>query len=564
MAKMYPQRFPEWALEDPKRTSERKVYDALFALPDSYTVFYSTAWQVRDLKSGARDGEIDFIVAHPQKGILIFEVKGGQIRYDAILQQWFSKDRNGDEYKIKNPITQARNNKGALLTKLKEMPSWDDRFVTLGYLIVFPDVLINSANLLPELPRELLIDSNDLKNIERKIEEGFDWFWGEDRRRGALGEDRLRVLTSFLGNSFTLQTPIGVELESHEQKLIELTERQMQLLMHIQKFRRALIEGCAGSGKTMLALEKARQLSKQGFATLLVCFNVPLAEYLRQVAPPEVDVFHFHGLCKKMAKDAGLGYRSSRSEEDYFNRVLPEMLLEALEILGTRYDAIIVDEGQDFHKEWLDILQLALHDSEKGIFYIFYDNNQNIYHRIKDLEDWLKIPPFTLNENCRNTRAIHNVVKEFHPTPDALLCNGPEGKTPEVYFFSEDSEQKNIVSRVLDRLVNTEKIEPEYITLLTTRAPDNTIFTPGRNLGNFILREWGYQTISRNVIRVSSTSRFKGLENRVILLTGLEDNEASWLNEILYVACSRARTYLIIVAHQRAKSLLEKVLPFQK
>ncbi len=560
MARMYPQHFPEWALEDPKRSAEKKVYDALSSLPDKYTIFYSVAWQVREFESGAHDGEIDFVVAHPQKSILILEVKGGQIRYDTALQQWFSKDRDGIEHKIKDPVMQARNNKGALLMKLKEHPLWDDRFITIGYLIVFPDVLVNSANLLPGLPRALTVDSLDLKNIARKVEEGFNWFFGEDKHQGVLGEDRLRVLTSFLGNSFTLRTPIGVELESQEQKLIELTERQMQLLHHIQKHRRALIEGCAGSGKTMLALEKARQLSAQGFDTLLVCFNFPLAEYLKQVAPQEVDVFHFHGLCTKLAKDAGLGYRSYRSEEDYYDRVLPEMLLEALEKLGTQYDAIIVDEGQDFHIEWLKTLMVALHDSEQGIFYVFYDNNQNIYHRLKNLDNWLKIAPFVLNENCRNTQAIHNVVKEFHTASNELVCNGPVGLSPEVYFFSNSAQQEDIVRKALDRLVNTEKVEPRHITLLTTRAPEHTIFNPGRKLGNFILREWSDKTSRHIDIRVSSTSRFKGLENRVIILTGLEDSDAYWLNEILYVACSRARTYLIIVAHERSRSLLAKIL----
>lgn len=564
MAKMYPQHFPQWAYEDPKRSAERKVYEALSNLPETYTVFYSIAWQVRDLQSGAQDGEIDFIVAHPKKGILILEVKGGQIRYDATVQKWFSRDREGNEHQIKDPVIQARNNKGALFAKLKEIPAWDNRFITIGYLIVFPDVITNSAFLRPDLPRQLLVDSNDLKAMEAKIEATFEYFFSEDRRQGALGEDRLRVLTSFLANSFSLQTPLGTELEYQDYKIVELTETQMQLLQFLQHHRRALIEGCAGSGKTMLALEKARQLSAQGFETLLVCFNAPLSEYLREKSPQEVDVYHFHGLCTALARKAGLGYRASSSEEELYNKVLPGMFLEAIEVLGTQYDAIIVDEGQDFHKEWLEYLMYALHNSEQGIFYVFYDNNQNIYHRLKDLQNLLKVPPFTLNLNCRNTRAIHDVVKEFHPNPKDLVCKGPEGQAPEVYFFSEPAQQEDMVRTVLARLVNTDKVEPKHITLLTTRAPEHTIFNPGRKLGNFILREWSDKTFRHNDIRISSTSRFKGLENRVIILTGLEDSDAYWLNEILYVACSRARTHLIIIAHERARTLFDEIIKSPK
>ncbi|GAP11865.1 nuclease-related domain/AAA domain [Bellilinea caldifistulae] len=564
MARMYPQHFPEWALKDEKLSAEKKVYAALSTLPDNYTVFYHVAWQIRSLQQGVEDGEADFIIAHPNKGILILEVKGGQIHYDANLQQWYSKDRYGQEHPIKDPVNQLRRSKGAMISKLRELPSWGNRYINIAYSVVFPDVIAEKILIRPDLSRELIIDAVDLRNLLDKIEQTFDWFHRDGNKFGALGKQGIEILESFLANSITLSTPMGVQLEYEEQKIIELTEQQMALLQFIQRQRRALIEGCAGSGKTMLALEKARQLSEQGFATLLVCFNVPLAEYLREVAPQEVDVFHFHGLCTKLAKDAGLGYRSFLNDEDYYNNVLPEMLLEALENLGTQYDAIIVDEGQDFHIEWLKTLMMALHDGEKGIFYVFYDNNQNIYHRLKDLDNWLKIPPFILNENCRNTQSIHNVVKEFHTASNELVCYGPVGLSPEVYFFSNSAQQEEIVRKSLDRLVNTEKVEPRHITLLTTRAPEHTIFNPGRKLGNFILREWSDKTSRHIDIRVSSTSRFKGLENRVVILTGLEDSDAYWINEILYVACSRARTYLIIVAHERSKSLLEKILPSTK
>ncbi len=65
MAKIYPERLPEHVLGDPRRQAEKKVFEVLSGLGPSFCVFYSVAWQVRDLKSGARDGEADFIIAHP-------------------------------------------------------------------------------------------------------------------------------------------------------------------------------------------------------------------------------------------------------------------------------------------------------------------------------------------------------------------------------------------------------------------------------------------------------------------------------------------------------------------
>lgn len=563
MANLHPKQLPEYVLSDPRRQGEKKTFEALAALAPSFYVFYSVAWQVRDMKSGARDGEADFIIAHPELGLMILEVKGGQIRYDSAERQWFSKDRQGIEHKIKDPIEQARNSKGALLSKLRELPGWDQRFLTIGYLAVFPDVVVDQTNLRPDLPGQLVLDFNDLSIIEARIKEGFDWYYGEERVRGALGMDRLRLLESFFGRSFILRTPLGVELANEEERLIELTRDQVRVLQFIQSHRRALIEGCAGSGKTTLALEKARQLAQQDFRTLLLCFNAPLADFLKNHVPEEVDVFHFHGLCKHLSKEAGIGYRSSLTEQDYYEKVLPEILLDSISELGPQYDAVIVDEGQDFLDSWWETLFFLMKDQENGIFYVFYDSNQNIYKRPASLTKLMTIAPFTLWENCRNTYAIHKVVRQFHHTPDSVTCRGPHGRPPELYFYADAYQQEQCVQKALHRLANEEKVDTSQIVLLTTRSPEKTPFQPNKRLGNFQLAEWAESTRS-NVIRLSSVHRFKGLESRVVILTGLEDNDSSWLSPLLYVACSRARTHLIIVAHERSRPQIENIFQSSK
>ena len=105
-----------------------------------------------------------------------------------------------------------------------------------------------------------------------------------------------------------------------------------------------------------------------------------------------------------------------------------------------------------------------------------------------------------------------------------------------------------------------EKVEAAYIALLTTRAPEKTPFVPGKKLGNFVWMEWGDRNWRKSDIRVSSVHRFKGLENRVVVLTGLEDNDPSWLEPLLYVACSRARAHLVIVAHERSRDRIQTIL----
>ena len=119
MARIYPERLPASVEQDLSRAAERKVFERLAQLSDQFAVFYSVAWQLRSRRDGVKDGESDFVVAHPDLGIMFIEVKGGSIRYDANLSQWYSLARSGMEYEIKDPVQQARASKGALLGKLE-------------------------------------------------------------------------------------------------------------------------------------------------------------------------------------------------------------------------------------------------------------------------------------------------------------------------------------------------------------------------------------------------------------------------------------------------------------
>ena len=73
MARMFPER-----VDPGTPLSERKVFEAFERLDDDWLVFHSVAWQGR--RHGRQgDGEADFVIAHPAKGITIVEVKGGAI-----------------------------------------------------------------------------------------------------------------------------------------------------------------------------------------------------------------------------------------------------------------------------------------------------------------------------------------------------------------------------------------------------------------------------------------------------------------------------------------------------
>lgn len=163
-------------------------------------------------------------------------------------------------------------------------------------------------------------------------------------------------------------------------------------------------------------------------------------------------------------------------------------------------------------------------------------------------------------ENCRNTQAIHRAVSALHHAPQSLECRGPQGRTPELYFYADGLQQERRVQELLYRLVHEEHVPASHVVLLTTRAPEKTPFPCQKKLGNFRLVDLYGTAASTYEVRVSSVHRFKGLESRVVILTGMEDNDPAWLAPLLYVACSRARTHLILVAHERAHQQIEALL----
>lgn len=116
---------------DTKSPAERRLYDAFRdELPVNAVIFHSVPWQVRSPRSGARDGEADFVVVVPNLGVFVIEVKGGNIRYDGDTCPWFS-----NEFEINDPFEQAVASKYSLLKLLKEQPFWRIRWLTLGHAV---------------------------------------------------------------------------------------------------------------------------------------------------------------------------------------------------------------------------------------------------------------------------------------------------------------------------------------------------------------------------------------------------------------------------------------------
>ncbi len=549
MAHIYPRRLQPEA----KSQAERRLYE-LFAdvLPDEYTVFHSVRWLVRDLRSGARDGEADFVIAHPDRGILVLEVKGGHVRYDGVEGQWYS-----NAVAIKDPFVQAEGNKHSLLDKLKAIPGWGERWLTMGHAVAFPDGVVYE-DLRLDAPRAIILDTNDLADVRAWTERAFAYYAPGDRRSSGLGPRSMRTLIDLLAPSTEIHSAMGAAFAAETERIIQLTEEQFRLLDFLALQRRVAIAGCAGSGKTMLALEQARRLTRQGFRVLLSCYNVALASYLRRLVDPSpsCDIENFHGVCQRLAGQAEVLPRA-RTGEDYYRRLLPEALFEAACRLGPQYDAVVVDEGQDFQADWWLPLQSLLQDPDHGIFYVFHDDNQNLYQTDQRLPAGLQ--RFVLSRNCRNTQRIHRAFVPFYRSsvlPDAI---GPEGRRPQTIFYRDEPEMKRSLAQVIHQLIAEEKVPPADIVVLTPRTPDRSCLAGWQRIGNLQLTTQAPP--GPNQLHYTSIYQFKGLESPVVILAEFRPAQVQDADALLYVGCSRARNHLVILTDDSLPEEIKGRLP---
>jgi chromosomal replication initiation ATPase DnaA len=292
----------------------------------------------------------------------------------------------------------------------------------------------------------------------------------------------------------------------------------------------------------MLAMKKVQQFCDGGLNELFVCFNSALADYL-ETRLYDANVANFHGLCHQAAVQMGRNVNRETDQKKLFEEMYPQILLEFAEETGRVYDAIVVDEGQDFHENyWIALESLLKSD---GYLFIFYDDNQNIFHGSTSFGGLIQEAPFSLNQNCRNTKFIHNTVMKFHSDPTGITSYAPEGREPEWILYDDTAGMNKALQKVLHRLVNEENVSSQDIVILTPKGMNRSSLKPGLKLGNFTLSD--RSTAKPTDIMVTTIQRFKGLERKVVIITELDPSIRYDLDMLMYIGCSRARTHLIVL-----------------
>lgn len=545
MATMWPRELPVSIRQDRRRRAEVRVYDRLAAvLDDSFTVFYSSPWLGTDHLGSEKDGECDFLVAHERLGYLAIEVKGGGISFVPETGQWWSTDAQKFRHQIKDPVNQARSAKYELLKKLKATGRWRERFIHISHGVIFPDAAAPPRDLGADRPARIFCCSREFSNglrewLGQRLDESSSLPTVEP-----LGSDGIAAFTHILASQFQLHFSISAAMADAAEHMAVLEPTQFHILDHIADVPRAEIRGGAGTGKTVIAAEEAVRLALSGKRTLLTCHSSPLAAELgRRLAGIEgLSVASFHALCGQMAAMAGIRIVDPGSEAQLYESDLPAALMDAMAIRPDhRWDAIVVDEGQDFHENWWIALSAAL--VPEGMLRVTSDSNQRVYAAGRVPGADLQLIPIRLKRNLRNTRAIHAAALAHYEGPE-IEAQGPEGHAV-CWIVAENRDQLAEAAHAeLRRLIHREEVAPSDIAILFPSADWHDPFRIAAARSGFDFASCEDLTV--DAVILDTVRRFKGLERpAVILVIAASDMVGS---EMAYVGMSRPRTFLAVVS----------------
>ncbi|MBR3354516.1 MAG: NERD domain-containing protein [Oscillospiraceae bacterium] len=526
MAVMIPEKPRDY---DPA-SQEGLMFEALSSLPDEYYVFHSLRLTtVTD--NVFRESETDFVVFNREKGIICLEAKAGQVRYEG--GTWLYG--NGIPISHGGPFNQASSNKYKLMKYIEFSPLamilQRCRFYHAVWFPSISDDVLRSMKLPPEADRKIVLTKEALEDPERYLDSIYSMEFTGNTKTMLSENDTDRLIKEILCPQFNVFPAASMDSDLKKMVFHRLLKEQAGILNYLDEQKTAAINGAAGTGKTMIAVEKARRHAAAGDKVLFLCFNSYLKDYLQSnYSDPNIFFFTIAGFVCSICDTSSPDYLKAKDVLDdmYFSGRFP-------------YKHIIIDEGQDFGSDAIeeaDILNL-LHDivtdeSVDGTFYVFYDKLQLIQAKempafIEDLDCRL-----TLYRNCRNTENIaFTSLRPISERTPKLYEGAIKGKPAKIHFCSEDGEAIKSIDDAIS-LLAADGIGD--IVILTCATEASSILSPyvknGKYKGKYLF---------------TTCRKYKGLEADAIIMADVDLSTFTEDILLFYVGASRARLRLEIV-----------------
>ena len=511
--------------------AEKRIFDRLrSALDDTVTAYHS----VRPTRHpGKRFPEIDFVICSTD-GIYVLEVKGGRVSCEG--GTWRYRDRNGRVAESnEGPFRQAETAlQGLGATIRAKLPPDICESFTMGYGVVLPDCEWHGRGV--EWDEPMVADARRSRDMDTWLRGLFAYWQGRDPATRRPERDSLQRLQNVLRPDARTHPPTLVRRVEDTQRRIErLTEDQMRMADVADANPRVLCYGGAGTGKTFLAEHLARRWAHSGMQVALVCRSPWLRHHLSsRLVVPGVTVSLADGV-RLDCRRAGLA----------------------------RFDALIVDEGQDL----LDTASIDVVDSvldgglNGGRWSWFQDVNQSFFpvddHKVERRLLETKPVRMPLRTNCRNTRVILECVQDLLGA-DLGVKGAGAGPDIRKHDVAGTSESAATIASEIAELVDHGGLAPGSVTVLSPFDFDeSSVSAIAANAPHGVRRldEFSMRAVPGDTVGFARIDEFKGLENDAVIVADLPDPQY-WRRDPVshYVAMSRPRSVLSLVCRSASGS----------
>lgn len=539
-------------------SKEGLMFEALEQLPDDYYVFHS--FQMTSVRNNTvYENEIDFVIFNPSLGIICLEAKAGSaISYSD--GEW--RYSNGLPMAHGGPFHQADRNKWNLLRYIERSKAAalapKCKFLHAVWFPGISDNDLRGMTMPSEADRALVMTKEALSDPKSYIDRIFAIELPNGRTTDLQPVEAKRLLREVLCPQFDICPSASFDSDLKKIVFHRLLKEQTAVLNFLHEQKSAAINGAAGTGKTMIALEKAQRHACNGEKVLFLCYNAELCKHIKEkYSQDNLDIYTVIGYICKLGN-------SREPDYDKAKGILEEMFVTE----SFPYKHVVIDEGQDFGYDDLEasgimeIMRECIEMRDDGSsFFVFYDKLQKIQAR--------SLPVFieeadcrlTLYRNCRNTINIATTSLKPVTERDPKLMEGAVAGVPAQLHFCDEQDQ---VVAALDKAIADLKEDGISDVVILTCKTEKTSIIAGSVTDGMYKRKYKFSTCRK----------FKGLEADAVILVDVDEttfNPDKMYKDsdtvfLYYVGASRARLRLEILAQlsdEECTNILQKTLNYR-
>lgn len=556
---------PQSIASNKPSVAERKVFSAFASLSLPFPSYCLHSLNIPDHVGSKAECEIDFVFICGA-GIFCLEVKGGVVRRKEGV--WEFVDRYGvSTRKIEGPFQQVQ---GACYTLRNRIRKYFGRSSAyrkgvFGYGVIFPDINFDEVSQewdVRTVCGKELFESNLSEYLAGLID-----YWAQKKENPErLSDIEIQALVKYLRGDFEYVLPLSDYVKQTRDELVQFTDEQKEVLAALEEANpRLLVSGAAGTGKTILAVERVKMLARQRKKALFLCYSHILAGYLAnalkdELAVSQVTVANFSGLVHMVAESSGnaVAYPNLIISEKSFSESDVEQAIRRLSVVSNEapFEAMVLDEGQDiFQEHYFQFLTHIIKGGfEAGEWEIFYDRYRQagVYESggvpmEKRLKEYLPTC-FELKKNCRNTKRIAQETEKLTDFKFTQVKHAG-GVDVKPIFVKTEQERISALGSILTQL-KKDGVAASQITILTTeesKVSDEQLQLLREVYPMKELISGGDLFSRSDVVMMCDGRNFKGLENDIIVIPGMKGFQNQ---SLLYVMMTRAKALLFLILHE--------------